>query len=117
MPDVHFAPCCGIYCGDCPFLDTQCTGCGHVKGKPFWTAQMPGGVCPLYDCCRNRKILEHCGLCPEFPCRTFLELRDPNMTEEAFQKALKDRRESLTRRTAIGTAPWLAQREAEKEAL
>jgi hypothetical protein len=110
MADVNHAPCCGIYCGDCPFLDLQCQGCGYVNGKPFWTDQLPGRVCPLYECCRNHKQLEHCGLCTEFPCRVFLELRDPNMSDEAFQQALNERQKSLKLRAEIGTDAWLARR-------
>lgn len=116
MPDRNHAPCCGIYCGECPFLEIQCQGCGYVDGKPFWTAQTPSGVCPLHDCCRNQKHLEHCGLCPEFPCRTFLQLRDPSMTDASFQQALGERQKSLKQRAEIGTKAWLSRQEALQKA-
>ena len=80
-----------------------------MDGKPFWTAQIPIGVCPLHDCCRNLKKLEHCGLCEEFPCDSFLELRDPNMTDEEFERYLDERHKSLIRRTEIGTEKWLRE--------
>ncbi len=110
MTDINYAPVCGIYCGECPFLGKQCTGCGSVEGKPFWTNQMPQGICPLHDCCQNQKNLEHCGLCDDFPCKTFLELRDPNMTEDEFQESLSMRKENLSARKQFGTETWLSEK-------
>jgi hypothetical protein len=107
MRDKNYAPACGIYCGNCNFLGQQCKGCGYVKGKPFWTAQIPSGVCPIHDCCSNKKQKEHCGQCGNFPCKIFLELRDPNMSDEEFQKSLTTRQGALKRRTEIGTEKWL----------
>lgn len=109
MADVNYAPVCGSYCGSCEFLAKQCKGCGYVAGKPFWTSQIPPGVCPLHDCCRNERGLEHCGLCQEFPCKTFLELRDPSMSDEEFQKSLDSRKKSLERRIELGTEKWLLE--------
>ena len=108
MADANYAPACGLFCGECPFLGEQCKGCGYVEGKPFWTAQMPGEVCPIHSCCTGTKGLEHCGLCGDFPCKSFLDLRDPNMSDEEFEKSLKDRQEALKTRAAEGTQAWLA---------
>lgn len=52
-------------------------------------------VCPLHDCCHNQKKLEHCGVCGDLPCSKFLELRDPNMSDEEFEKSLDSRRKEL----------------------
>ena len=109
MNDTNYAPVCGIYCSSCGFLGEQCRGCGYVNGKPFWTAQIPSGICPIYDCCRNQKQIEHCGLCADFPCKIFLELRDPNMSDEEFQKSLAGRQEALKRRIEVGTESWLLE--------
>jgi len=109
MIDKNYAPVCGIYCGKCGYLGTQCKGCGYEDGKPFWTTQIPSGVCPIHDCCSNQKQMEHCGLCEEFPCNIFLELRDPNMSDEEFQKSLETRQETLKRRMEIGTEKWLQE--------
>lgn len=109
MNDPNYAPVCGIYCGNCDFLGEQCEGCGYVNGKPFWTAQTPSGICPIYDCCSNQKQIEHCGVCKEFPCKIFLELRDPNMSDEEFQKSLTKRQEALKRQIEIGTESWLLE--------
>jgi hypothetical protein len=109
MNDPNYAPVCGIYCGNCDFLGKQCKGCGYVNGKPFWTAQIPSGICPIYNCCSNQKQIEHCGLCADFPCKIFLELRDPNMSDEEFQNSLIKRQEVLKRRIKIGTESWLSE--------
>lgn len=109
MNKKNYAPVCGIYCGNCGYLGKQCEGCGYVDGKPFWTTQIPSGICPIHDCCRNQKQMEHCGLCEDFPCKIFLELRDPDMSDDAFKKSLKTRQEALKRRTEIGTEKWLQE--------
>jgi len=110
MIDTNFAPVCGIYCGGCGFLGEKCGGCGIVDGKPFWVSMVPSGVCPLHDCCRNQKKLEHCGLCDDFPCDVFIELRDPHMSDEEYQISLKDRQKELKRRVEIGTEKWLLEK-------
>ena len=81
-----------------------------MDGKPFWTRQTPWRICPLYDCCRNRKLLEHCGLCEEFPCKIFLELRDPNMNDDQFQRSIEERGQNLKKRAEIGTDQWLQEK-------
>jgi hypothetical protein len=110
MSDVNYAPVCGIYCGSCDFLGERCKGCGYEDGKPFWTLEMPARICPLHDCCRNQRQLEHCGVCDDFPCATFLDLRDPDMSDEAFRKSLEDRQKELRRRAEIGTDNWLQEK-------
>ena len=53
---------CGICCNDCERkAEVHCTGCLSMA-LPFW-----GGECPVKSCCEGRG-LDHCGLCPEFPC-------------------------------------------------
>lgn len=115
MPHKNLAPVCGIYCGTCEYLAKQCQGCGYQQGKPFWTVQMNVEVCPLYDCCVNKRQLEHCGLCDEFPCSTFTELRDPSLSEEEAKKSLIARQDDLLRRKGIGTLRWLEEKEARTE--
>jgi hypothetical protein len=76
---------------------------------------MADGICPLYDCCRNQKKLDHCGLCAEFPCNTFNELRDPNMSDEEFQNSLNTRKRNLTVRKQIGTEKWLPEKTSQQK--
>ena len=66
-------------------------------------------VCPLYGCCLDGKGLEHCGLCAEFPCQTFLSLRDPSLSDEEAEKSLAERKNVLEKRKELGTEKWLGQ--------
>jgi len=109
MIDMNYAPVCGTYCGHCELLGKQCLGCGLVDGKPFWTRLMQMDVCPIHDCCRGQKRMEHCGLCEAFPCKTFMELRDPNMSDEEYRRSLKSRQTALERRKEVGTVQWLRE--------
>jgi hypothetical protein len=60
-----------------------------VKGSTFWAKEMmPGKVCPLYDCAVNQKGLTSCGGCSELPCITFLEMKDPAVSEEEHIKSI-----------------------------
>ncbi|MCB7319038.1 DUF3795 domain-containing protein [Lacrimispora sp. 210928-DFI.3.58] len=53
---------CGVCCNSCTRKEAVgCRGCLHME-KPFW-----GGKCPVKSCCEGRG-LDHCGLCPDFPC-------------------------------------------------
>lgn len=107
MDEEKLATVCGLYCGDCEFLGGRCAGCSAIGGKPFWAAQMEGGICPLFDCCVNTKKLEHCGLCVELPCDKFVSLRDPSLSDEEAERALIERQGALRKRAEVGTAAWL----------
>ena len=107
--DGNYATACGLYCGDCHLLGGPCPGCGYVEGRPFWTEAYGVAVCPLYDCCRNQRQLDHCGLCTDLPCELFLGLRDPDMTDEEHQESLRKRKDALTRRAEVGTEQWLLE--------
>ena len=109
MTNKNLAPVCGLYCGDCDHLGNPCKGCGNEDGKPFWTTQAGMDVCPLHDCCTNKKGLEHCGLCDELPCEIFLTLRDPALSDEEFNASLQKRQTPLNRRRDIGTDRWLEE--------
>jgi len=108
--NTNLAAACGLFCGTCEHLDTKCNGCGIQKGKPFWTPMMNIDCCPLYNCCVNKKQLEHCGLCNEFPCEEFNQLRDPSLSDKEAQKALLQRQKDLISRIEIGTKNWLKQK-------
>ncbi|MDY6843980.1 MAG: DUF3795 domain-containing protein [Thermodesulfobacteriota bacterium] len=108
MIDPKLAPPCGLLCKDCDYLHKQCEGCGHMKGKPFWITETNMHICPIYDCCRNTKQLEHCGLCEYLPCQVFVELRDPSLSDKEFYKSLQNRKEKLMIRKKIGTDTWLS---------
>lgn len=53
---------CGILCNECHYQEQMnCKGCINIT-KPFW-----GESCPLKSCC-EKKSLDCCGFCNEFPC-------------------------------------------------
>lgn len=53
---------CGVPCNSCDRKEAvHCKGCLHMD-KPFW-----GGDCAVKTCCESKK-LDHCGVCPDFPC-------------------------------------------------
>jgi len=107
MKDEKLATPCGLFCATCEYLEKSCQGCGYVEGKPFWTTQFNIAVCPIYDCCVNKKNLEHCGWCDALPCQIFLELKDPAISEAEFQQSLMDRQKDLQERKKRGTRLWL----------
>jgi hypothetical protein len=71
---------CGENCEYCPnYLEEKqprCLGCAALKGKPFWVT----GICPIYACA-NKKGVNHCCFCKEFPCERFMNHYDPNNPE------------------------------------
>ena len=110
MTDKNLAPVCGLYCGGCEYYKKTCVGCGNVKGKPFWTTLMKVETCPLYDCCINKKQLEHCGLCEELPCETFNKFHDPSLSPEEAKQAVLKRQNELIKRKEISTENWLEEK-------
>ena len=64
--------CCGLDCGLCPRYYTEgssrCPGC---CGPDFFKKN-PG--CGYITCCVNKRNLEVCGQCTEFPCSRIVKL-------------------------------------------
>lgn len=59
---------CGICCEECERkAEVNCSGCLQMTA-PFW-----GGKCAIKTCCEE-KGLDHCGVCPSFPCRLVGEM-------------------------------------------
>ena len=70
---------CGICCNSCEGKDeANCKGCLNMK-TPFW-----GGECPVKSCC-EKKRLDHCGQCPDFPCEELTNMGK----EEGYSSAAK----------------------------
>ncbi len=111
MTETNLAAVCGIYCGRCEYLGEACKGCSVEKGKVFWTRsdQAPWDICPIWKCCVQDRQLEHCGLCPDFPCVTYLDLKDPNDPQAEVHQ--QENIESLKHRTNVGTSRWLEEQE------
>lgn len=83
---------CGLICDQCHFFNKECAGCFNLKGKPFWTEEdSANGVCALFDCSINQKGYLNCGDCIDLPCKMFVDLKDPNISEEDHQKQIQQR--------------------------
>lgn len=97
--DPNLATPCGSYCGECGYYQNRCTGCGYIKGRPFW------GECRFYSCVREKGV-EHCGLCIDFPCNYYLSTFDPDRGQwRIFYRAGQ-----LAYRKKIGTKAWLEEK-------
>ena len=96
----RLAAVCGHYCGDCDtYRDGECCGCAYQLG------QTCRGECPVFCCCIAVRGLEHCGLCPDFPCQVFLSHAPPLQVTRRYR--------ALRRRAEIGTFAWLDEQEAD----
>ncbi|MBN1140067.1 MAG: DUF3795 domain-containing protein [Anaerolineae bacterium] len=90
------AAVCGYYCGGCDaYLEDACCGCGYQLGLTR------RGECAVFQCCVGQRGLEHCGLCPDFPCQVFLAIAEPLEAARRYK--------ALLRRAEIGTTAWLAE--------
>ncbi len=82
---------CGLICKECGFYQQQCGGCYKVGGKTFWAQELPDKICSLFDCSIKKKQLKNCGDCDDLPCKMFVELKDPNISEEEHKKMMEKR--------------------------
>ena len=94
----RLAAVCGRYCGDCDaYQGGSCCGCGYQLGQTL------GGECAVFQCCIVERGLEHCGLCPDFPCQVFVSHAAPMEVARRYR--------ALRRRAEIGTSTWLVKQE------
>ncbi|MBC8570802.1 DUF3795 domain-containing protein [Zongyangia hominis] len=82
---------CGCICSDCVDFGKECPGCEKLKGRVSWAPYLGLEVCPLYDCCVNRRGLTSCGDCPKLPCSLFYDTRDPSTTKEQHEADIRER--------------------------
>lgn len=103
MSRRRFAAACGEYCRSCgPVSAGTCRGCAYQLGMT-----PAGEECRIYVCAVAQRGLEHCGLCPDFPCPLFRSSASPEIVERRIR--------SLRRRAAVGTERWLDEQETEDE--
>jgi len=101
----HWAAVCGNYCGKCDYLGKGCGGCLVQKGQLFW------GTCERYICCVDKRKLEHCGWCGDFPCAWF-DWNPEGLDKESFELHRQRDINNLQRRKEIGTEAWLKEQES-----
>ena len=80
---------CGTECDKCSFYGDMCKGCNECQGKVFHAPK--GKACPIYACSVNSKKLRNCSQCKELPCAIWRETRDPQLSDEAFEKNIAER--------------------------
>ena len=68
--------CCGKNCLPCVNYPHDCIGCRDEGGRVFWLEYADEVICPIYNCCRNLKRLDDCGLCPNHPCGRYKDEYD-----------------------------------------
>ncbi len=85
--------CCGTECAKCGFYGNTCQGCNECQGKVFHAP--PGKACPIYTCSVKGKKLRNCGQCNELPCVIWRETKDPQLSEDAFEKNIAERVNNL----------------------
>lgn len=83
---------CGAVCIECNYYPSACVGCRKIRGKAFWLPYTGDDVCPIYQCCRNKKK-QNCGGCPELPCVRFM--KDPTISDEENEANLRQMLERL----------------------
>jgi hypothetical protein len=112
MNQLTFAAPCGQYCGACAALGKECGGCSHTQGKPVWLKLTELEACQIYNCCVNKRHKEHCGLCAELPCKTYLSCHEDSISdEEAKEKYFDPMQKELKLRKKIGTEAWIKQKQ------
>lgn len=57
---------CGVYCGACPSFEKTCNGCASDDKKQNRCSKWN---CKIRGCCYNKKKLDYCVFCDEFPCK------------------------------------------------
>ncbi len=85
--------CCGTECKKCSFYGNTCEGCNECRGKVFHAPA--GRACPIYECSVKNKKLRNCSRCSELPCKVWWETKDPRLSDEAFEKSIKERVNNL----------------------
>jgi hypothetical protein len=104
---------CGLECDACRAFGTVCKGCRLENGKPFWTKNEGKRFCEMFSCCVYKKKLNHCGECEEVPCKYYRQAKDPLLSEEEFERALKERVDRLRDAAAVGIEENAAPTEEE----
>ena len=91
---------CGQDCSECPFMGNRCQGCNACDGKVFHAPK--GAACPIFACARRHR-LPSCAGCDALPCPIWRDTRDPSLSDEAFERSIRDR--SALLRAAWHTSP------------
>lgn len=86
--------CCGSECSKCEYYKNLCQGCNECQGKVFHAPAKK--ACPIYECSVRKKKFSTCADCEELPCSIWKETRDPQLSDEEFEKSTENRIKKLT---------------------
>jgi predicted DNA-binding protein (MmcQ/YjbR family) len=85
--------CCGTDCTACPFHRKECDGCNASSGKAF---HVPSGkACPIYVCAVRKHRYVSCADCQALPCAIWTAVRDPQLSQQAFEQSVQQRLQAL----------------------
>ena len=76
---------CGVYCGFCPVFrleQNRCFGCEWVSNELRRTRENKRG-CVFWECVQKKGV-ECCFQCSEFPCKTHYDSEEAVYTEQAL---------------------------------
>ena len=91
--------CCGTECAKCRYYGNICKGCNECRGKVFHAPA--GKSCPIYECSVQKKKFVTCADCGQIPCAIWRETRDPQLSNEAFEKTITERMANLSYTAAV----------------
>jgi hypothetical protein len=99
---------CGLYCAACPSVHRgSCFGC---RSEDKTQRRRSKWACNIRKCCINKKNLEHCGYCTEYPCPTILKLINSHKdaTRMHYRHEIPNNFEELNK---MGIDKWAAEQE------
>lgn len=85
--------CCGTECTECDFYQKGCSGCNECQGRVFHAPE--GKACPIYSCSVKQHHYATCAGCEKLVCDIWKETRDPQLSEEAFERSIQKRIQNL----------------------
>lgn len=85
--------CCGTECAKCAYYGKPCKGCNESSGKVFHAPK--GGACPIYACSVQKNGHVNCAACGELPCAVWKSTKDPQLSDQEFEKTIMDRVRNL----------------------
>ncbi|MDQ7820823.1 MAG: DUF3795 domain-containing protein [Armatimonadota bacterium] len=89
-----FAAICGLYWEGSAWYEALAATCG-TQGEAGLEK-----ICPVYSCAKEHRV-EHCGLCPEFPCLLLVHFAAQSRGDDI-------RIFSAARRAELGDEVWAA---------
>lgn len=89
---------CGVNCSTgCKAFKVECTGCNELQGKVSWAVFYGRERCPIFDCALEKGLIS-CGDCGLAPCKIWYDTRNPDISDEEFDKDINSRLANLNKR-------------------